>query len=165
MATSMHYGAKKETFRFASFLRKNLTLSEKKLWSNICNKLTGYKFRCQHPTWRYVTDFYCHELRLIIEVDGSIHLLDEIMQNDTDRENNLCSFGLNIIHFTNEEVLLDMDTVMDKIDLKINELKSNIELNFDLLSEEIINRFIDRLESALKSTSLENLHEQSSSCE
>ena len=165
MATSMHFGATKETFRFANFLRKNLTLAEKKLWDNICNKLTGYKFRCQHPTWRYVTDFYCHELRLVIEVDGSIHLLDEIMQNDIDRENNLYSFGLNIIRFTNEDVLLDMDIVMDKIDLKINELKANLELNSDLLSVEMINRFIDRLESALKSTSQENLNEQSYSCD
>ena len=87
------------------------------------------------------------------------------MQNDIDRENNLYSFGLNIIRFTNEDVLLDMDIVMDKIDLKINELKANLELNSDLLSEEMINRFIDRLESALKSTSQENLNEQSYSCD
>lgn len=150
MATSMHYGAKKETFRFASQLRKHLTQAEQKLWSSISNKLIGYKFRCQHPTWRYVTDFYCHEIKLVIEVDGSVHLLEEIMQNDIDRENNLCSFGLTIIRFTNDEVLNDIDTVIDKIECKARELKSIINLSNEIYNEEILDSLIDRLENLEK---------------
>lgn len=146
MATSMHYGAKKGTFRFASALRKNLTEAERKLWSNLCNKLTGYKFRCQHPTWRYVTDFYCHEMKLVVEIDGPVHLLEETVQNDIDREKNLCSFGLTIIRFTNAEVLDDSDTVMDKIEFKINEIKSLLDFSADIYNKEIITRLINRLE-------------------
>ena len=145
----MHYGAKKETFRFASELRKHLTEAEKKLWSNLCNKLLGYKFRCQHPTWRYVTDFYCHELKLIIEVDGSIHLQDEILQNDADREENLCSFGLTVIRFTNEEVIHDIDIVIDNIECKMNELKSRLDFTVEIFNEELLTKIISRLENSL----------------
>src|SRR5687768_11526673 len=116
MATSMHYGAKKETFRLAAILRNNLTPAEKQLWSYLRKNSTGFRFRCQHPTSRYVTDFYCHPLKFVIEVDGSIHLIEEIHQNDKDREFNLISFGLTIIRFTNDEVLNDIDKVMIVID-------------------------------------------------
>ena len=122
MATSMHYGAKKETFQFAYFLRKNLTKAEKHLWAQLRKKSLGVRFKCQHPTWIYVVDFYCHPLRLIIEVDGSIHLINEIHDNDKDRECNLTSFGLKIIRFTNEEVLYDTEMVMIKIENAIKEL-------------------------------------------
>jgi len=120
MATSMHYGAKKETFQLAAILRKNMTKAENKLWEHLRKKFTGYRFRCQHPTSRYVTDFYCHPLKLVVEVDGSIHLLDEIHQNDVDRELNLTSYGLTIIRFTNDEVLNDIETVLNSIMKKIS---------------------------------------------
>ncbi len=94
MATSMHYGAKKATFQFAYQLRKNLTPAEKFLWERLRKKTMGVRFKCQHPAWIYVLDFYCHPLKLVIEVDGSIHLIEEIHQNDLDREVNLLSFGL-----------------------------------------------------------------------
>ena len=122
MATSMHYGAKKATFQFAAFLRKNMTPAEKHLWKQLRKKSLGFRFRCQHPAWIYVVDFYCHPLKLIIEVDGSVHLINEIHQNDKDREYNLTSFGLTIIRFTNEEVLYDTEMVLCKIEKAIKEL-------------------------------------------
>lgn len=129
---SMHYGAKKETFQFAFILRNNMTRAEKKLWLYLRKKSTGYRFRCQHPTSRYVTDFYCHPLKLVIKVDGSIHLLEEIHQNDVDREFNLVSLGLTIIRFTNDMILYDIDNVMTIINDKIFTLK-NLELSPDIM--------------------------------
>jgi cyclase len=124
MATSMHYGAKKRTFQFAAFLRKNLTEAEKHLWERLRKKSIGLRFKCQHPTWIYVVDFYCHEIKLIIEVDGSVHLIEEIHANDKDRESNLTSFGLHIIRFTNDMVLYDIEGVIKKIEEEISRPKS-----------------------------------------
>jgi cyclase len=126
MATSMHYGAKKKTFQFASFLRKNLTEAEKLLWERLRNKSMRLRIKCQHPAWIYVLDFYCHPLKLVIEVDGSIHLVEEIHQNDLDREINLMSFGLTIIRFTNNEVLYEIEDVIKRIEYKIQELEHQI---------------------------------------
>lgn len=119
MATSMHFGAKKRTFQFASFLRRNLTEAEKQLWKRLRKKSMGLRIRCQHPIWIYVVDFYCHELNLIIEVDGSIHLIEKVHENDKDRENNLRSFDLHIIRFSNEQVLFNIENVLKEIEANI----------------------------------------------
>ena len=126
MATSMHYGAKKATFQFAYQLRKNLTPAEKFLWEYLKKKSLGLRFKCQHPTWIYVVDFYCHPIKLVIEVDGSVHLLEEIHQNDQDRETNLKGFGLTIIRFTNDEVIDNIENVIQRIEHKILELTKNM---------------------------------------
>jgi cyclase len=72
----MHYGATKITFQFAEKLRNNLTPAEKMLWYQLSKNALGHRFRCQHPIWRYVVDFYCHPVKLVIEVDGTIHTLE-----------------------------------------------------------------------------------------
>jgi imidazole glycerol-phosphate synthase subunit HisF len=115
MVTSMFYGAKKETFQFASFLRNHLTESEEILWSYLKKNQFNYRFKCQHPISKYVVDFYCHPLRFVIEVDGSIHLLEEVHEHDVNREENLRTFGLEIIRFSNEMVLYDIEYVKQEI--------------------------------------------------
>jgi very-short-patch-repair endonuclease len=54
-------------------LRKNSTLSEVLLWNNIKNKTLGYEFHRQVPIGEYIVDFFCHELLLAVEIDGSTH--------------------------------------------------------------------------------------------
>ncbi len=115
MRTNMHFGAIKKTFEFAAYLRKHMTPSETILWQRFRNKSLGYKFRPQHPIWRFVVDFYCHELKLIIEVDGCVHAIEEIKLNDIDREKILIDFGLNIIRFSNEQIRDDINNVLDQI--------------------------------------------------
>jgi cyclase len=73
MQNDMHFGAIKSIFENAEFLRKHMTHEEKILWGYISNNQLEYKFRRQHPIWMCIADFYCHELKLIIEIDGSIH--------------------------------------------------------------------------------------------
>jgi len=73
------------------------------------------KFRRQHPIDSYIVDFYCHEKRVIIEVDGGIHNLPEEREFDRFRENELKHLGLNIIRFKNEEVLNDLDNVLKEL--------------------------------------------------
>ncbi len=128
MGTSMHYGASKELILFARQLRQNMTRAEKELWKHIHNKSLGHKFRNQHAIYKYVVDFYCHDLRLFIEVDGSIHTLIEIALNDKDREYNLLSLGLHIIRFTNDEIFHDIERVLLEIKKKIDGILNSTQI-------------------------------------
>jgi cyclase len=65
------------------------------LWNYLKTNEWKLKFRRQHPLSLYVVDFYCHSLKLAIEVDGSIHDHEEVKRNDAEREKNLKSLGLN----------------------------------------------------------------------
>jgi len=67
----MYFGAKPEIFKLARELRKRETPSEKTLWSHLSrNQLLGLQFRRQHPINRFIADFYCPKIKLIIEIDG-----------------------------------------------------------------------------------------------
>ncbi|MCF6224478.1 MAG: endonuclease domain-containing protein [Flavobacteriaceae bacterium] len=115
----MHDGASSKIFDFASRLRANMTLSEKKLREYLKTKPHGFKFRRQHPIGKYILDFYCHRKRLSIEIDGKNHnLLDQII-NDVERTGYLNRLGIKEIRFKNEEVLNDLDRL--KLNIK-NEL-------------------------------------------
>lgn len=82
----------------------------------------GYKFRRQHPVGIYVVDFYCHKLKLVIEVDGWVHQKEEVMEADVVRQRQLEREGLKVVRFTNEEVLKKKEVVIEKINLLINQL-------------------------------------------
>ena len=82
MKRSMHYGALPTIFSYAKKLRQNSTKAETLLWNELRRHALGYKFRRQHPAWLYVVDFYCHSLRLVIEIDGGIHEDEETKSKD-----------------------------------------------------------------------------------
>lgn len=95
-------------------LRQHLTPAEAQLWSTLnCRQLAGLKFRCQHPVGRFIVDFYCPSCKLVIEVDGDIHLQQEA--SDEARTEKLRSFGYQVLRFTNEDVLSDLQTVLARI--------------------------------------------------
>jgi very-short-patch-repair endonuclease len=96
------------------FLRKNPTLAERILWQRLRNrKLQGLKFRRQHPIGEYIVDFYCHELRLIIEIDGSIH--EQKSESDGERQIDLEQLGYRVLRFGNKEIYQNIQTVLEKI--------------------------------------------------
>ena len=77
----MYYGADSNTLRAAHILRRCMTKAEAVLWKTLKDrKLFHTKFRRQHPINIFIVDFYCHEYKLVIEVDGEIHN-DEIAYN------------------------------------------------------------------------------------
>lgn len=78
-------------------------------------KIDGYKFRRQQLVLDYIVDFYCHELRLIIEVDGEIHALSDNTDSDKKRENRLRTNGYHILRFTNFDIHNDIEKVIDKL--------------------------------------------------
>ncbi|MBC7829275.1 MAG: endonuclease domain-containing protein [Chitinophagaceae bacterium] len=125
MASNMHYGASKKIFQYAEALRKNMTVAEKIIWERLSKNQLGVRIRRQHPVWKYVADYYCHELKLIIEIDGGIHLSKENNEYDIRREVTLKELGIEIIRFTNEQVINELEYVIEVISEKITELKKN----------------------------------------
>src|SRR5450759_252259 len=102
----MYFGATPEIFKMAKELRKMETESEKLLWSRLHkNQILGLQFRRQHPINRFIADFYCPKIKLIIEVDGSIHELPEYQAHDIGRSEILNDFGITVIRFTNEQTV------------------------------------------------------------
>ncbi len=120
---NLFYGASPEIHRRARELRKRMTPCEKILWERLKGKcLLGYKFRRQHPLYKYIVDFYCHQLRLVIEVDGNVHLGADAVEYDLNRTTELDEFRLQVLRFSNDEVSLNTDHVIAVIETKIEEI-------------------------------------------
>ena len=95
-------------------LRRRATEAEKILWERLRNRrLRGLKFRRQHPLGPYIVDFYCAAHRLVVEIDGPIHALQQ--EKDALRAQYLNMYGYRVLRFTNEEVLQDIETVLRRI--------------------------------------------------
>jgi very-short-patch-repair endonuclease len=92
-------------FQRAEELRKNMTPAEEIMWGMLKGNQLEVKFRRQHPVSCYIADFYCHELKLIIEIDGSVPNLEKIKLDDAVRELDLKQLGLKVFRFTNDDVL------------------------------------------------------------
>jgi len=90
-----------------------MTPSEKILWERIRRKSLGTEFHRQVPILNYIVDFYCHEIGLAIEIDGSIH--DPNFLEDAERQGKMEILGIRFLRFTNDEVLSDLTVVVDKI--------------------------------------------------
>ena len=119
----MFFGAKAELFNLALLMRKNPTEAETAMWKILRNfRQSGFPFRRQHPIDFYVADFYCHKLRLVIEVDGEIHSAKEIQSHDEGRTGELERFGIKVLRFRNSQILCDSDLVADKIKSTIKDL-------------------------------------------
>ena len=87
-------------------LRQRSSLAEQKVWPLLRGgRIDGLKFRRQHPIGRYVVDFACDQLRLAIEIDGSIHGRDDIVTSDHLRQTELERLGWTVLRFPNEIAL------------------------------------------------------------
>jgi very-short-patch-repair endonuclease len=112
----MGYYGNRELVKKARELRNNMTLTEIILWSRLSSKkLDGYKFRRQQPIYDYVVDFYCHELKLIIEVDGEIHTHAETNKSDLIRDKIFKINGYHIVRLSNREIETDVNAAVNKI--------------------------------------------------
>jgi len=113
----MFEGANHLVFGFARELRKDMTDAEKILWTHLKEGIQNLKVRRQHPIGHYVADFYCHKLKLIIEVDGSIHDLEEVKINDDEKEKYIIESGYNVLRFTNDQVYHNVEYILNEIKL------------------------------------------------
>ncbi len=108
-------GASDLIFKNAAVLRNNLTPAEMLLWGHLKGSQLGAKFRRQHPLGIYIADFYCHQHKIVIELDGSIHSLPEIAIHDVERQINIENDGIKVLRFKNEEIFNQLEKVLDKI--------------------------------------------------
>ena len=100
---------------FARENRKNPTLAEQVLWENLRAGQIGLKVLRQHIVGDHIVDFLLPDINLVIEVDGAYHAERQQADDDERRERDLNKLNYNVIRFTNEEVLHDIDNVIDKI--------------------------------------------------
>jgi len=115
----MFYKANPLIFQKAEELRNNPTPAEELLWNYIGQGQLGIKFRRQHPASIYILDFYNHKLKLAIEIDGSIHAIEDVKRNDEKRQINLESLGIKFLRFSNTQVLTKIESVLERIQNKI----------------------------------------------
>jgi very-short-patch-repair endonuclease len=95
-------------------MRYEMTKPEQVLWKHIRNKkFCGLKFKRQYPIGRYIADFYCRELKLIIEIDGDIH--DRQKEYDKNRDEYLSAGGYKTLRIKNEEINESIENVFEKI--------------------------------------------------
>ena len=127
MKRAMFYKADRLIFENARELRKRLTPAEQTFWLRLKEKFPQYKFRRQHPISIYIADFYCHKLKLVIEIDGSIHDSVEAKLNDKKRQEDLENLELNVIRFTNDQIKSDVENVLKIISSVIEKLISGMK--------------------------------------
>ena len=89
-------------------LKRESTLTEDMLWYAINNKQLGYKFRRQHGIINYIVDFYCPELKLVIEIDDESHTDQQIFDADCLRDGELKNLGFIIKRYYSNEILTNL---------------------------------------------------------
>jgi very-short-patch-repair endonuclease len=113
----MYFGAKPDMFVKAKELRRTETDAERLLWARLHkNQLLGLQFRRQHPINRFIADFYCPKIKLVVEADGGIHEIPEHQAYDIGRSEILNDFGIKVIRFTNEQIIEDIESVIKIIE-------------------------------------------------
>ncbi|MFB3059465.1 MAG: endonuclease domain-containing protein [Gammaproteobacteria bacterium] len=104
----------------AKQLRSNSTDAERNLWAHIRNRrLEGWKFRRQLPIGRFIVDFACAELRIIVEIDGGQHA--EKIHYDLGRTRFLQSKGYQVVRYWNNEVLGNIEGVLEALTLTLSQ--------------------------------------------
>ena len=109
----------------ARILRKSGIMSEALLWTEIKNRALGYEFHRQVPILNYIVDFYCHELMMVIEIDGPSH--DHKYVKDMTRDNDLERMGIKVLRFDDREVRRNMDNVLRVIASEVKKIERSID--------------------------------------
>ena len=117
----------KRLINLARALRRRQTNAEGLLWALLRGRRTGFKFRRQHPIDPYVLDFYCHELRLAVELDGYRHNAPAGRTNDARRTATLAARGIQILRFTNLQILQETQAVAETLWQICQERRSAID--------------------------------------
>lgn len=123
--TRMYYGTNLMAFRNAKELRNRLTEAESFLNELLKKQFPKIRFRKQHPIGPYIADFYAHKLKLVIEVDGSIHRNPEVLANDLEKDSFYRENELTVLRCSNEDVFNGSEIILGQI-------KHIVEQNFPL---------------------------------
>jgi very-short-patch-repair endonuclease len=117
---TMYFNPTPEKMEIAKNLRNNMTHMELLLWEKLKGKqICGLRFRRQHPINLFIADFYCHEVRLVVEIDGEIHGQQEEYENGRSAE--MERFGIKVIRFKNNEVENEIEKVLPELQSIVKE--------------------------------------------
>lgn len=112
----LHAGAGPHLFKYARELRKRQTAAERIVWEMLRDRrFHNLKFRRQHPIFDFIADFYCHNLNLIVEIDGGYHDLPKQVVYDQERDQYFEDYSYNVIRFPNKDVLVDLESVKNRL--------------------------------------------------
>ena len=98
-----------------SQLRGKMTKAEAFLWYRIRNGQLGCKFRRQYGIEKYIVDFYCPKLKLIIEIDGDVHFYEKNIAADKEREKYFRKLGLKIVRYINLDVIKNIESILEDL--------------------------------------------------
>ena len=108
-------------------LRVKQTEAEKILWQKLRNRqINGFKFFRQCSIGKYIADFYCSELRLVIELDGSQHYEENSLEYDKIREEFMKSLDIKTIRFSNLDVFKSLDEVMERVYFEVRKSSNSL---------------------------------------
>lgn len=96
-------------------LKKEMTECEKILWRYIRSDALGVRFRRQYGIDNYIADFYCPSLKLVIELDGSQHFIEEGLEYDKIREEFMKTLGIETLRFNNNDVIDNIERILQEI--------------------------------------------------
>ncbi len=97
-------------------------MAEQVMWKHL-KSIQGFHFRRQHPIGDFIADFICLKKRLVIEIDGNYHNIIEQKEDDNVRSANLLQLGYDVMRFTNDSVLNDIQTVIQHVEKKLLTMK------------------------------------------
>lgn len=115
--SSFHLPYNAQLVARAKQLRKHPTPAEQKLWQHL--RRLKYRVLRQRPIHHFIVDFYCAELKLVIEVDGDSHFTDAAQASDQERTKILAGYGLRVVRFTNDEIMHQFETVCQHVEVLI----------------------------------------------
>ena len=107
--------------KLARNLRKNQTKEEALLWYHFLSKYSP-RFHRQYVIGEYIVDFYCHQAKIVIELDGSQHYEPEEIAKDQIRTEYLKNLGLRVLRFTNLEIQREFSAVCEMIDKEVRNI-------------------------------------------
>jgi adenine specific DNA methylase Mod/very-short-patch-repair endonuclease len=121
ITTGFHLPYNPDLKERARELRKNMTEPEKKIWYEY---LRNFKYQVlrQKPLDNYIVDFYCPELKLVIEIDGDTHFTEDRKVYDEERTRILEGYGLKIIRFLNTDIMRNLAGVVQEIEKEIHQI-------------------------------------------
>ncbi len=107
----------------AKRMRKEMTQTERILWERLRREALGVKFRRQAVILGYIVDFWCPELRLVVEVDGSSHEGQYLW--DLERDRRLAALGIRTVRVKAEKILADPDRVVAELSALVAKLRGS----------------------------------------
>ena len=125
--TPMFLEAPADIFSKAKYLRSHMTPAEFKVWNFVKgNNIMGIRFRAQHPLGVYIADFYGYKIGLVIEIDGEMHETESHKKYDSERSQDLKNWGIEVIRFSNYQVMNKFDFVQNEIIKEVRNRKQFI---------------------------------------